>query len=464
MGGGRRRSSRASARPSSGCRTSRGSEMTARDPAVPRAPRSEKLFARAQESLVGGVDSPVRAFRSVGGTPRFIVKGKGAWLTDADGSRYLDFCNSWGALLLGHAQPDVVRSVREAAGRGTSFGAATEAEVRLAEAVKRLMPSLQLLRFVNSGTEATMSAVRAARGFTGRDKVLLFEGGYHGHADHFLVKAGSGVAAAGLPGSAGVPKGTVRDTLLARYNDLGTVEDLFRVHGDAIAAVLTEPVAGNMGVVPPERGFLEGLRAITEEHGSVLIFDEVITGFRVAPGGAQERYGIRPDLTCLGKILGHGLPVAAYGGRREIMEKVAPLGSVYQAGTLAGNPLAMAAGLAALRHVRPALYVRLEKNAARLERGLADAAGHAGAPLHVQRVGSMVGLFFLNRPVRNYDDARTMDTSAYGRFFWEMIRRGVYLPPAPFETAFVSAAHSALDIDRTVDAAEAAFKDLGGAP
>ena len=429
----------------------------------PRAPRSEKLFARAQESLVGGVDSPVRAFASVGGTPRFIVRGKGSRIYDADGARYLDYCNSWGALLLGHAHPDIVRAVREAATRGTSFGAATESEVRLAERVKALVPSMDLLRFVNSGTEATMSAVRAARGFTGRDRVVLFEGGYHGHADQFLVKSGSGVAAAGLPGSAGVPEGTVRDTLLAPYNDLGAVEDLYRHHGDDIAAILVEPVAGNMGVVPPEPGFLEGLRKITTERGSVLIFDEVITGFRVAPGGAQARYGVRPDLTCLGKILGHGLPVAAYGGRREIMERVAPLGPVYQAGTLAGNPLAMAAGLAALERIRPSLYTPLERNAARLEDGLTDGAADAGIALRVQRVGSMVGLFLVDTPVRDFHEARAMDKSAYARFFWAMMRRSVYLPPAPFETAFLSTAHTAAEIDRTVEAAAAAFRDLGDA-
>ncbi len=430
---------------------------------IPRAARSEKLFARARESLVGGVDSPVRAFASVGGTPRFMVRGKGARLYDADGASYLDFCNSWGALLLGHAHPDVVRAVRDAAGRGTSFGAATESEVRLAERVKALVPSIELLRFVSSGTEATMSAVRAARGFTGRAKVVLFEGGYHGHADQFLVKAGSGVAAAGLPGSAGVPEGTVRDTLLAPYNDLGAVEDLYRSQGDDIAAVLVEPVAGNMGVVPPEPGFLEGLRKLTADHGSVLIFDEVITGFRLAPGGVQARYGVHPDLTCLGKILGHGLPVAAYGGRREIMERVAPLGPVYQAGTLSGNPLAMAAGLAALRHVRPSLYSALERNGARLAKGLSDGATDAGVPLRIQRIGSMVGLFLLDTPVRNYDEARAMDKSAYARFFWALMRRGVYLPPAPFETAFLSSPQTVSDIDRTLEGAAAAFREIGGA-
>ncbi len=434
------------------------------EPEIPRAPRSEKLFVRAKESLVGGVDSPVRAFTSVGGAPRFIVRGKGSRMTDADGRSYLDYCGSWGALLLGHAHPDIVRAVRDAAGRGTSFGAATEAEATLAERVKRLVPSIDLLRFVSSGTEATMSAIRAARGFTDRDRILVFEGGYHGHADQFLVGAGSGVAAVGLRKSAGVPAGKVEDTLVATYNDLRGVEGLYQVHGDTIAAVIVEPVAGNMGVVPPEPGFLEGLRRLTEAHGSVLVFDEVISGFRVAPGGAQERYGVRPDLTCLGKILGHGLPVAAYGGRREIMEKVAPLGPVYQAGTLSGNPVAMAAGLAILRHVRRPLYTALERTSSRLQRGLADAAADAGVSLHVQRVGSMVGLFFLDAPVRNYDDARMMDRSAYARFFWGLIRRGMYLPPAPFETAFLSTAHTAAEVDRTVEAAAEALKDLRGRP
>ncbi len=430
------------------------------EPSIPRAPRSERLFGRAKQSLVGGVDSPVRSFGSVGGTPRFMVRGKGSRITDADGTSYLDYCGSWGALLLGHAHPDVVRAVREAAGRGTSFGAATEAEVALAERVKELVPSVDLVRFVNSGTEATMSAVRAARGYTDRDRILLFEGGYHGHADQFLVSAGSGVAAIGLPRSSGVPQGKVEDTLVATYNDLQGVEDLYGLHGDSIAAVIVEPVAGNMGVVAPEPGFLEGLRRLTHDHGSVLIFDEVITGFRVAPGGAQSRYGVRPDLTCLGKVLGHGLPVAAYGGRKEIMEKVAPLGPVYQAGTLAGNPLAMAAGLAALRHTRPHLYESLERTAEALEKGLLDAAGDASVRFRIQRVGSMLGLFLQDTPVRNYDDARNMDKSAYARFFWALMKRGVYLPPAPFETAFLSSAHTPADVERTITAAEAAFRDV----
>ena len=428
--------------------------------AAPPAPKSKKLFARARQSLVGGVDSPVRAFGQVGGTPRFLIRGKGAHVWDADGRRYIDFCMSWGALLLGHADPAVVQAVRSAAGKGTSFGAATEPEVRLAEEVKKRFPSIDLLRFVNSGTEAAMSAVRLARGFSNRAKILTFEGEYHGHSDSLLAKAGSGVAAGGLPGSAGVPTGAVEDTLLATYNDLSSVEQQFRAHAGAIAAVLVEPVAGNMGVVPPGPGFLEGLRAITEDAGSLLIFDEVITGFRVAPGGAQERYGVRPDLTCLGKIVGHGMPVGAYGGRREIMEKVAPLGPVYQAGTLAGNPIAVAAGLAALRRIRPSLYARLEKESARLQGALQDAAAAAAMPVTVTRVGSMLGLFLRAEPVRNYQDARAMDTAAYGRLFWALLKRGVYLPPAPFESLFLSAAHIRPDLDKVTAALHDAFREV----
>ena len=427
----------------------------------PPASESERLFAEALESLVGGVDSPVRAFRSVGGTPRFMVSGKGSSLWDVDGQQYLDFCMSWGALLLGHANPAVVRAVRSAAGHGTSFGTATESEVRLAQAVKNRFRSIDLLRFVSSGTEATMSAVRVARGFTGRDKIVTFEGAYHGHADGLLVKAGSGLAAAGLPGSAGVPKNAVQDTLVARYNDLGSVEDLFRRQADHIAAVLVEPVAGNMGVVPPDPGFLEGLRRITQEFGSLLVFDEVITGFRIAPGGAQEKYSVAADMTCLGKILGHGLPVGAYGGRRDIMEWVAPLGPVYQAGTLAGNPLAMAAGLAALNQLRPELYGRLERRSDQLARGLLDAADDAEVDVQVPRVGSMMSLFFQSEPVRNYGDAQEMDRAAYGRFFWALLTRGIYLPPAPFESFFVSSSHDAPEIEKTIEAATVAFREAG---
>ncbi len=434
--------------------------MGSEDAGAPIAPESERLFERAQESLAGGVDSPVRAFRSVGGTPRFVVSGKGAYLWDADERRYLDFCMSWGALLLGHANPAVVRAVRSAAGRGMSFGAATESEVQLAEEVKRRFRSIDLLRFVSSGTEATMSAVRVARGFTGRDKIVTFEGAYHGHADALLVKAGSGLAAASLPGSAGVPENAVRDTLVARYNDLASVEDLFRNHDDQIAAVLVEPIAGNMGVVPPDSGFLEGLRHITREFGCLLLFDEVISGFRVASGGAQERYGVEADVTCLGKVLGHGMPIGAYGGRRDVMERVAPLGPVYQAGTLAGNPLAMAAGLATLNQLHPDLYARLEKRSAQLERGLHDAADDAHVDVQVPRVGSMAGLFFQPEPVRNYRDAQRMDKAAYGRFFWALLKRSVYFPPAPFESLFLSSSHHAHEVEETIEAAAAGFREV----
>ena len=427
---------------------------------LPPAPRSERLFARAQESLVGGVDSPVRAFRAVGGTPRFIVRGKGPRIYDVDGRGYMDYCLSWGALILGHAHPGVVEGIRAAASNGTSFGAATEAEVLLAEEVKKRFPSIDLLRFVSSGTEATMSAIRVARGFTGRNKIVAFEGGYHGHVDSLLAKAGSGVAAAGLPGSAGIPPGAVEDTLLATFNDLASVEDLFRRHGPAIAGILVEPVAGNMGVIPPAPGFLEGLRRVSREFGSLLIFDEVITGFRLSPGGAQERFGVTPDLTCLGKILGHGLPVGAYGGRREIMEVVAPLGPVYQAGTLAGNPLAMAAGLAALRRLRPPVYAGLEKDGRRLSGGFRDAAEDSGIEVQTPCVGSMFGLSFVGSPVRNYRDAQATDRDAYARIFRSLLKRGVYLPPAPFETMFLSSAHGAKEIDDTIGAAEAAFREL----
>lgn len=426
----------------------------------PPAPKSERLFARARESLVGGVDSPVRSFQGVGGTPRFVVEGKGPRIRDVDGAWYVDYCLSWGALLLGHAHPAVVQAVRTAAAKGTSFGAATEAEVRLAEEVKKRFPAIDLLRFVSSGTEAAMSAVRVARGFTGRDKIVVFEGAYHGHVDSLLAKAGSGVAAASLPGSAGVPKAAVEDTLLATFNDLASVEDLFRRHGPAIAAILVEPVAGNMGVVPPLPGFLEGLRRISKDFGSLLIFDEVITGFRVAPGGAQERYRVVPDLTCLGKVLGHGLPVGAYGGRRGIMSVVAPLGPVYQAGTLAGNPLAMAAGLSALRRLRPPVYTRLEENGRRLAEGLRNAADDCGIAVQAPRVGSMIGLSFTESPVRNYEDARAADRAAYARIFWSLLKRGVYWPPSPFETIFLSSAHGEREIRGTLEAAEAAFREL----
>ena len=416
--------------------------------------RSAELFARAQRVIPGGVNSPVRAFRAVGGTPLFIARAEGARVFDADGRSYLDYVGSWGPMILGHAFPPVVKAVEEAAHRGTSFGAPCEAEVGLAERVVRLVPSIEKVRFVSSGTEATMSALRLARGFTGRPKILKCEGCYHGHADSLLVAAGSGVATLSIPGSPGVPEGTVSDTLVAPFNDIPAVERLVAAHGQDLAALIVEPVAGNMGCVAPGPGYLEALRAITTGCGALLIFDEVMTGFRLAPGGAQERYGIRPDLTCLGKIVGGGLPAAAYGGRADIMDRVAPVGPVYQAGTLSGNPLAMAAGAATLDHlVRPGNYERLEALSARLEAGLVDAVREIGVSATVNRLGSMITLFFCPGPVIDYATAKAADTGRFGRFFHAMLEHGVYLPPAQFEAAFVSLAHSEADIDETVKAA-----------
>jgi len=420
--------------------------------------QSEALFARAQRSIPGGVNSPVRAFKAVGGTPLFVRKAEGARIWDADGRSYLDYVGSWGPMILGHAHPAVVEAVCQAAARGTSFGAPCAPEIELAERVTRLVPSIEKVRFVSSGTEAAMSAVRLARGFTGRRKVLKFEGCYHGHADAFLVAAGSGVATLGIPGSPGVPEGTVGDTLVAPYNDLSAVEEVASAHGSDLAAVIVEPVAGNMGCVPPRDGFLLELREIAKRAGAVLIFDEVITGFRLAPGGAQKIYGVLPDLTCLGKILGGGLPAAAYGGRAEIMDCVAPVGPVYQAGTLSGNPLAMAAGCATLDHlVRPENYDRLDALAARLQSGIVRAAAESGVAVTVNRVGSMLTPFFCPGAVVDYQTAKASDTSRFARFFHGMLERGVYLPPGQFEAAFVSLAHTEADIDATIAAAAAAF-------
>lgn len=415
--------------------------------------RSAELFARAQRLIPGGVNSPVRAFKAVGGTPLFIARAEGARIWDADGGSYLDYVGSWGPMILGHAFPPVVRAVQQAAQRGTSYGAPCEAEVELAERVVRLVPSIEKVRFVSSGTEATMSALRLARGFTGRRKILKFEGCYHGHADSLLVAAGSGVATLAIPGSPGVPEGTVGDTLVAPYNDLATVEQVVRAHGQDLAAVIVEPVAGNMGCVAPQPGYLQALREITGRAGALLIFDEVMTGFRLAPGGAQELYGIRPDLTCLGKIVGGGLPAAAYGGRADVMDQVAPVGPVYQAGTLSGNPLAMVAGAVTLDHlVRPGNYERLETLSARLEEGLRKAVSDGGVAATVNRVASMMTLFFCPGPVTDYASARASDTTRFGRFFRAMLGRGVYLPPAQFEAFFVSLAHSDADIVETVRA------------
>ena len=422
---------------------------------------SKRLLDAASRVIPGGVNSPVRAFRAVGGAPPFIARGEGARLWDVDGRSYVDFVGSWGPLILGHAAPAVVEAVTEAARRGTSYGAPTALEVEMAEMVTQAFPSMEMVRLVSSGTEAGMSAIRVARGFTGRDVIVKFDGCYHGHADSLLVKAGSGGATFGVPDSKGVPAALAELTLTVAFNDLQAVRDLFRVKGDAIAAVIVEPVAGNMGVVPPAPGFLEGLREVTREHGALLIFDEVITGFRIAYGGAQEKYGVQPDLTCLGKIIGGGLPVGAYGGRRQIMSEVSPLGGVYQAGTLSGNPLAVAGGLAALRALADRrAYARLETLGARLEQGLRAGADKAGVPLTVNRVGSMLTAFFCATPVTDYASACRADTARYARFFSAMLERGMYLAPSQFEAAFVSLAHSDADLEAAARAAAEALSSV----
>jgi len=422
--------------------------------------RSEELFARAQRVIPGGVNSPVRAFKAVGGSPPFIVWGEGARVRDADGRTYIDYLASWGPLILGHTHPEVVQAVRAAALLGTSYGAPCPAEVELAERVNRLVPSMEKVRFVSSGTEAAMSALRLARGFTGRNKILKFEGCYHGHADSLLVAAGSGVATLCIPGSPGVPPGTVADTLTAPYNDVRAVEEVVSVHGRDLAAIIVEPVAGNMGCVPPASGYLESLREITRRAGALLVFDEVITGFRLGLGGAQGQYRITPDLTCLGKIIGGGLPVGAYGGRAEIMSHVAPEGPVYQAGTLSGNPLAMAAGCAALDALQATgVYPRLAALTSRLTDGLASAAKAAPVEVTINRVASMFTMFFCRGPVTDYASAKASDTARFARFFHGMLRRGVYLPPAQFEAAFVSLAHTELDVDNTLRAAREALAE-----
>ena len=423
--------------------------------------RNEELFARAQLTIPAGVNSPVRAFRSVGGTPRFIARGEGAYLWDADGKRYLDYVGSWGPAVLGHAHPAVVGAVTEAAKHGLSFGAPTEMEIEMAETLCRLVPSMELVRLVSSGTEATMSALRLARGYTGRGKIVKFEGCYHGHGDSLLVKAGSGALTFGTPSSAGVPPAIANETIVLPFNDLAAVDAAFRAEGERIAGIIVEPVAGNMNLVMPRPEFLPGLRAICDQYASVLIFDEVMTGFRVHLGGAQARYGIAPDLTTLGKVIGGGMPVGAFGGRRAIMERIAPLGPVYQAGTLSGNPVAVAAGLATLREIEaPGFYDRLAERTRSLTDGLTESARRAGVAFVAQSVGGMFGLYFASSIPETYDAVMACDKERFNRFFHMMLDAGVYFAPSAFEAGFVSAAHSADDIAATLALADQAFAAL----
>ena len=424
--------------------------------------RSQQLYHSALDVIPGGVNSPVRACRSVGTDPLFIQQADGSRLVDADGNAFIDYIGSWGPMILGHRPPAVVDAIATALQRGTSFGAPTDLEIELAGLIREAMPAMAQVRMVNSGTEATMSAIRLARGFTGRDKIIKFDGCYHGHADTLLVAAGSGVATLGIPGSPGVPAEVVAHTLSLTYNDAEGVRSTMAEIGDQVAAIIVEPVAGNMGLVAPAPGFLETLRDVTRQHGSLLVFDEVMTGFRVAHGGAQALYGIEPDLTCLAKLIGGGLPVGAYGGRREVMDHIAPSGPVYQAGTLSGNPIAMAAGIATLTQLKAeGFYEALDRSASRLADGLAEAARSADIPVSVDRVGSMVGMFFCSGPVANFADAKKSDLERFSRYYRGMLERGVYLAPSQFEALFVSAAHSREDIDRTVEAAAEVMTTLG---
>jgi glutamate-1-semialdehyde 2,1-aminomutase len=425
-----------------------------------RTTRSSRLFSRAVQILPGGVDSPVRAFKAVGGSPLFIRRASGSRIHDVDGNAFIDYVMSWGPLIHGHAPRGLVKALAAVARDGTSFGATSPLEIELGARVMKLMPSIERVRFVNSGTEATMSAIRVARAATGRERIVKFEGCYHGHADPFLVKAGSGALTLGSPTSPGVTRAAVADTLVAGYNDSASVERLFDTHRGQIAAVIVEPIAGNMGVVPPADGFLRALRDVCTAGKAILIFDEVISGFRAAPGGAQQLAGVTPDLTCLGKIIGGGLPVGAYGGRADLMELVSPAGPVYQAGTLSGNPLAMTAGLWSLAQLKPGTYRYLARLGARLGAGLAAAARAAGVALQVNAVGSVVTPFFTNRPVRDYESATGADTELYARFFRAMLTRGVYLPPSQFEAWFLSTAHTLKDVDKTIIAAREAMKEV----
>ncbi|MDB5217336.1 MAG: Glutamate-semialdehyde aminotransferase, partial [Myxococcaceae bacterium] len=420
-------------------------------------PKSVELLARAERVIPGGVNSPVRAFRSVGGKPVFISRAEGPYLFGADGAKYTDYVGSWGPMILGHAHPAVIEAIVAAAKNGTSYGAPTELEVVFAETVIKLYPSIEMMRAVSSGTEACMAAIRAARGFTGREAIVKFEGCYHGHADFLLVKAGSGALTFGVPDSAGVPVASAAGTLTLQYNDIAALKELFAARGKEIAAVIVEPVVGNMGVVPPEKGFLEAIIDLCKEHGAVSIFDEVMTGCRVAHGGMQQRAGLRPDMTCLGKIIGGGMPLAAYGGKRAIMEKIAPLGPVYQAGTLSGNPVAVSAALAMLKELNAGVYEKLEKLGARLEAGLVASAKKRNVEVCVQRVGSMITMFFTAGPVKTFADAMKSDAKRFGRWHGAMLSRGQYWPPSQYEAAFISAAHDDAIIDATIAAADEAL-------
>ena len=423
--------------------------------------RSIKLFEEAQQLIPGGVNSPVRAFRSVGGRPRFIQRAKGARLYDVDGNAYIDYVLSWGPMILGHASPAVINAIKKAVGQGTSYGAPTELEVELARQIRKAVPSMEKIRLVSSGTEAVMSAIRVARGFTKRDGILKFEGCYHGHTDYLLAKAGSGMMTLGIPDSLGVPVDFAKQTFTAPYNDIRSVQQILRERGKQIACIIVEPIAGNMGVVPPAPDFLSALRQLTLDHDSLLIFDEVISGFRVHYGGAQALYGITPDLTVLGKIIGGGLPVGAYGGRKEIMDLIAPVGPVYQAGTLSGNPLAVTAGLSTLKQLRAKqLYKKLDERSAVLAEGIGKEAKRAGIPLVQHRAGSMLTSFFTSEPVVDWNSAKRSDTKRYGQFFHHMLEQGIYLAPSQFEAAFLSTAHTSADVERTIKAARTALKKL----